>query len=209
MIFLLLILLLSLVFIFVYTPKTSSLTFKTVMFRANHLPKGTKYQNVLRDLLFEMQDVLKQCDIPFWLSEGTALGAIRESDIILNDTDVDIGIFVNYKDKFYEQALPLLVKKGFALGRGSQHDQTSLTSLYKQWGYVDIDFTGENHRCVALDHRVGDCKPIMQVLQPWNHNARIQNRTFTVPSMEYIVLLYGLDWDIPKANFKPSDVTRM
>ena len=34
-------------------------------------------------------------DVPFWLSEGTALGVIREGDFISHDDDVDVGIWAS------------------------------------------------------------------------------------------------------------------
>ena len=53
--------------------------------------------------------------IPFWLSEGTALGIIREGDFISHDDDVDVGMWIHDLDKFNKDALPRLINLGFTL----------------------------------------------------------------------------------------------
>ena len=55
--------------------------------------------------------VLKKYNVKYWLGEGSALGAHRESNIIKNDTDVDVGIFKDDYKLFYNKCLKDLIKK--------------------------------------------------------------------------------------------------
>ena len=167
------------------------------LIKVHTLSRDYKNQEVLRKLLYEVDDILKENEIPYWLASGTALGAIREGDIIMEDTDVDLGIDTEYKYTFYERILPILYKKGFRLGRGSKHDNSSITTIYKNSEYVDIDFTCPSHICYSLEDRGGSCLPIMKVLKPLN-TANIGSRKFVVPSINYIKFLYGEDWKTPK-----------
>ena len=175
-----------------------------VHFRRKILPRNSRNRDILRRLLYEVDDTLKKNKIPYWLSEGTCLGAVREEDIIMGDTDVDIGIDARYKTLFYENVLPALHQKGFRLGRGEKDNNDIITTIFKDDEYVDIDFTGTSHRCFALENGGGSCQPIMDVLAPFQ-TAKIGSRSFTVPSLKYIKLLYGSDWRTPKKDFKPWD----
>ncbi len=175
-------------------------------FRAHVLSRNLQNRDKLRSLLYEVDDTLKENQIAYWLSEGTCLGAIREEDIIVGDTDVDIGIEAQYKTLFYENVLPALRQKGFRLGRGGKGNNNKITTIFKDDEYVDIDFTGTSHRCFALELGGGACQPIMDVLAPFQ-TAKIGSRSFTTPSLKYIELLYGSDWRTPKKNFKPWDNT--
>ena len=170
--------------------------------KVHTLPRGSKNRETLRRLLYEVDDAMKEHGIAYWLGEGTCLGAVREQQIIMGDTDVDLGIDVQYKPLFYNKVLPYLVQRGFRLGRGSISDSHSITTIYKDDEYVDIDFTGDGHRCYALEMGGGSCQKIMNVLRPFQ-TASIGSRSFPVPSVKYLELLYGDDWRIPKRNFKP------
>lgn len=170
--------------------------------KVHTLSRGSKNRETLRRLLYEVDDALKSHGIAYWLGEGTCLGAVREQQIIMGDTDVDIGVDVQYKPLFYNKVLPYLMQRGFRLGRGSISDSHGITTIYKNDEYVDIDFTGDGHRCYALEMGGGSCQKIMKVLRPF-HKASIGSRSFTVPSLKYLELLYGNDWHVPKRNFKP------
>ena len=170
--------------------------------KVHTLRRGSKNRDTLRGLLYEVDDALKSHGIAYWLGEGTCLGAVREQEIIMGDTDVDIGVDVQYKPLFYDKVLPYLVQRGFRLGRGSRDDNHSITTIFKNDEYVDIDFTGDVHKCYALEMGGGSCQKIMNVLGPFQ-KANIGTRSFTVPSVKYLELLYGDDWRVPKRNFKP------
>jgi hypothetical protein len=51
-------------------------------------------RTALRGVLFDLQKPLQASHVPFFLDFGTALGQVRERDLILGDIDVDIGVCV-------------------------------------------------------------------------------------------------------------------
>lgn len=53
----------------------------------------------LRDLLFDVVDLLEKNDIQYWIDFGTLLGAVRGQDIIKWDRDVDISVYSNNRSK--------------------------------------------------------------------------------------------------------------
>lgn len=53
----------------------------------------------LRDMLFDVVDLLEKNDIQYWIDFGTLLGAIRGQDIIKWDKDVDISVYSNHRSK--------------------------------------------------------------------------------------------------------------
>ena len=57
-----------------------------VRYKWLHLPIR---QEVAASHLRVLHDILGRCGIHFWLTEGTALGAIREGRVIPTDTDID------------------------------------------------------------------------------------------------------------------------
>jgi len=155
--------------------------------------------------LEDLADILDEEDIFFWLSEGTALGAIRENQIITNDTDVDIGIYGADYATFYNKCLPKLIDAGFKVGRGGGtiHDK-SLLSIYRNNSYIDIDITEKGKNCAAAAHlskkdKGGSCMKILRVLKPFS-TGYINNRKYNVPSICYIKKLYGNNWKIPEKN---------
>jgi len=163
---------------------------------------------IQRENLFAVAEILNRHKLFFWLGEGTALGAIRENNIINRDTDVDLGMYVEDKESFFRRALPELQACGFLVPKyrnGSRGD--CLFSTYRDGQYVDIDFYGSApQRCWAIIKK-GPCEPVMDVLRPFGQ-AAIAGHIFTVPSVRYLVLLYGADWRVPKHGFKPKHVTR-
>jgi len=147
-----------------------------------------------------LDKVLKQYKVPYWLGEGTALGAHRESDIIENDTDIDIGIFKKDYENFYNKCLPALFKNGFWLGRGGEDIKDySLLSVVRNGNYIDVDITYKGGTCAAAQFlENGDCDTILPFLNTFT-TAKINNKSYRVPSVRYLELLYG-NWKIPSSN---------
>ena len=54
-------------------------------------------RKALCEVLFDLQEPLRESQVPFFLDFGTALGQVRERDVILGDIDVDIGVCVHHK----------------------------------------------------------------------------------------------------------------
>lgn len=151
---------------------------------------------VAQDNLFVFDDVMKSVGITYWLSEGTALGAIRNKGFIPGDDDVDTAMEYKYREKFINEALPLLEKNGFEL---------SLTFYNKNFfGFMrngeklDVDILQKGSECVSCKTIHAKCKLCDEIF-PYLKFQRIQflGRTFLVPGEEYLEYLYGKDWRIP------------
>lgn len=151
--------------------------------------------NIIRENLELFDDACKEVNLFYWLGEGTALGAIREQNIIKYDTDADVGIWYTDLDKFVNECLPILRKKGFQLLRFYKKERSCILSVSKNLEYIDIDFTGPGRLCYA--NYGGECDKLIPYLQTFN-KGYIGDREYNVPQVGYLVELYGKDWRIPK-----------
>jgi hypothetical protein len=143
---------------------------------------------------------MKKVGIFYWVGEGTALGFIREGGIIKGDTDVDCGMYYENKTKYYDECLPLLLNEGFTIFRDYPH------AIIKNNCYIDVDFVGLGKPSMTYQWpKISD--PWFHLLQPFS-KINIRGTTYIVPSIRYIIYLYGNDFMIPKHNFKPWDVER-
>lgn len=61
-----------------------------------------KIQGVGRDMLKYFDDFCQENDIPYFVMYGTGIGAIRHSDFIPWDDDVDVGMLRKDYDRFHE-----------------------------------------------------------------------------------------------------------
>ena len=65
-------------------------------FRAEYNPDGSvlrRQQMKMLDILLHIDKICKEHNIPYWLSSGTLLGAVRHGGFIPWDDDVDIEMF--------------------------------------------------------------------------------------------------------------------
>jgi hypothetical protein len=159
---------------------------------------------VHRDNLYSLDDAMRAVDMFYWIGEGTALGAVREGDIIVGDSDVDIGIRADDEERFMKEVVPRLQRVGFSILR--RRPLSLVRADERGEGYIDVDVTGPGRRCMAIQWP-RPCEPIMDVLEPFRE-AQVGGRSFRVPSEQYIERLYGTDWMIPKHGFKPRHVNR-
>lgn len=137
-------------------------------------------------------NILDKHDIFFWLSEGTALGIIREGNFIKHDDDVDLGIFLKDRKKFLN-AFKDFKKLGFKLAEITL-DHTFYCFIRKG-EKIDIDITGNNINCMSIDRR--KCDLLMPYLETFQ-KIKFNNKFYNVPNVDYIEFIYGEDWMIPQ-----------
>ena len=173
------------------------------IFHENDIKKKNKlhhnYDNMLSNLeLFNK--VMNEANIFYWVGEGTALGFIRENKIIEYDTDVDVGMYYENKEKFLVFVLPKLLYLGFRIMRIYPF------SIVKNGEYIDIDFIGLDKP--AMTYSWPDvANPWINKLEPFQ-KVNVNNIEYNIPSIQYIQYLYGDDWNIPKIGFKPNHLQR-
>ncbi len=65
--------------------------------------------------LKEVKNVLDSCSIPFWLEDGTLLGAVRDGRMIPWDRDIDLGAFATsfQNENVRKKVARQLANKGF------------------------------------------------------------------------------------------------
>lgn len=182
-----------------------------------HKHKWTLYDNIIKyshidglkpldkdacfDNLITFQKICQELDIPFWLSEGTALGMRRDNDFIEWDNDIDIGIFIEYLPRFQQKGKELLEQNGFLIGDEMQNG--TFWHLYRNNEKIDIDFTGYGIKCVSTailngkHQEATKCDIVIDTLEPFQLIS-YKGYEFYVPSDRYLKTLYGNDWMIPQ-----------
>lgn len=144
--------------------------------------------------------ILEKHNIFFWLSEGTALGIIREGNFIKHDDDVDLGIFFLDKDKFLN-AFSDFKKLGFTLAEISLNK--TFYCFIRKGEKIDIDITGDNIECMSIYRR--KCNILLPYLKEFE-KVKFNNKYYNVPKTDYLEFIYGKDWKIPKKtkNLNPD-----
>ena len=143
----------------------------------------------------QLHDIFTANNITYWLSEGTALGVIREGRILPWDDDVDFGIF-DAERPHIEELLPILTRQGFYLS-----DEQGLffwKFMFKNT-IIDIDMTGPGHYCHAASSPCEDIMPLISNLTYVN----VFGRNLTVPHTTYLDKLYTEKWRKPLKKYKP------
>jgi len=142
---------------------------------------------------------MKQCEISYWASEGTALGLIREGNLILGDSDVDVGMYYENKEKYYKECLPLLLQSGFRIYRQTPH------AVIRNNQHIDIDFIGLDKPAMTYNWPEVPNK-WFHLIEPFSR-ITLNDRVYNVPSINYIEYLYGKNWRIPIPHCKPWQCT--
>lgn len=177
-----------------------------------HKTMGAK-KEIHKENLFLTDDILKKYNIDYNLSDGTALGSVREKDIIEKDEDVDIEIDIDLLNKF-KSIVEEFKKKGFKIVRFwenkklNSNRRVNLISLYRKYHYIDFQFSGKGLYCISInDNPPRLCDEFLDLKYPYQKGF-IGDREFKSPSEKYLELLYGKDWRIPKHKFKPNNIKR-
>ena len=153
--------------------------------------------DICKENLELISSILNQNNLIFWLSEGTALGAIRDNNFIIYDDDVDIGMWYSDFDRFKKLALPLLIKNGFTC------DQVKMSNSYvtisRKGEKIDIDFTGYDIECAACLTTNANCKNCNILIDKLSNMSYIMflGKSYLCPGIEYLEYLYGPTWQTP------------
>ena len=107
------ILILIFIILFIEIAWTDGQKFKAIDFLTNHSYK-LKHKiiplnlEICKENLLLFNESMSQFKIPYWLSEGTALGAVRDNSFIEWDDDVDVSFMYSYRDAFLKNVFPIL-----------------------------------------------------------------------------------------------------
>jgi len=180
---------------------------KPFSFAEHHKEKVTNGmdQQIAKENLFAVADLLDRLGIQYFLFFGTLLGAVREKGFIAHDTDTDIGVFADFSGRF-EEIRDAVTDAGFAVLRGKPGDR--LFSFMRGNEYLDC-YVAE--RKLVLPFRsVWDIDGSMVPAHMLDAPGRLEflGREFSVPSNfeRALAILYGKNWRMPVVRFpgRPS-----
>jgi phosphorylcholine metabolism protein LicD len=158
-------------------------------------------------LLFELDDIMRSLEIPYFLYAGTCLGAVREKGFIKIDRDVDIAILEEnfrpgeiIKSLFYNNFEYELIDhrherkwngKPYAIKCSKYDEHCDISSMMKKGKYRYSPSHISTPMFVHTAEFIEDTEPVV-----------MYGRTFLVPK-EYNRFLtehYG-DWRTPHTEF--------
>lgn len=146
------------------------------------------------NLLIVTQSMVLE-NIPYVLSEGTALGLIRDGDIIDYDDDVDMVVPKEHKSRFMSEVMPVLLRRGFATCKSWR--QGDLLTLCRRGVSVDINFIARDTSCEwGPSGNIFPC-PVDSILTN-TREMTFHGRQLTLPSDDYLEIVYGSSWRVPK-----------
>ena len=157
-------------------------------------------------LLFDLLDLLDEHNITYWFNWGLLLGAIREKDFIVYDTDMDITCHIEDRPYILEFIEPVMAKKGCYIPLPGE------CFLEDRWFIRDKEKIELNYVEPVKDKYIyspGRCslgcpKSYIDKLDAIEFRGRIVN----IPSnvKKYLELSYGKDWETPIRDKKPKSL---
>lgn len=179
----------------------SSLKFRLVTYAQHAIRKGSLMSGMAclnaracKDNLCDFHDAMETAGIPFWLSEGTALGVRREGDIMAHDDDVDVSVHAVHLDHFVRDVVPALKRRGFAIAK--VWNEGRFITFLRHGEALDVDFVSQGQVCMFDSKgKVGwghccELDKMMQGLRP----VTFLGRQFHIPDDEYLEFKYGKQW---------------
>lgn len=187
--------------------------------KKKHREKKRLMDAVGLELLENLFNTAKKCNVSIWLEFGTLLGAYRNKDFISHDLDIDTGMYADeYTLRFEDE----LLDKGFKKRRAFYQKNVAtgevfLTEVTFEFsGFtVDIFFSfknGNNQRDVFVygleskelaDHNVYNVRnyefPIVEHLE----KVEIRNKIFNAPNdpENTLKVIYGDNFMIPDPSW--------
>ena len=145
-----------------------------------------------KDMLFEVDNVLKSLGLKYWLTMGTALGLVRDSQFIPWDDDIDIDIYSEVLIPRFDVLIHKLAEAGYVC-RYVHRGNTSKVSAYKNNFKISIGM-------LYLDGELRRSK-LAKFPKRFFENSieyALDGRLFNIPAPtdEYLSLIYK-DWKTP------------
>mgnify|MGYP002711171365 FL=1 len=189
-----------------------------------------KFHKGCKELLFKVDDILKENGIPYWLTYGTLLGAYREHNFIAHDYDLDVALDIRYLDKIKPLMLSNGLKLKFEVHFCSWESPHNVEYRFEYNNtYIDFDFY------FVSEHSAYTYNPLLiknidyqekniilpviveKIDNPFEGLASFSflGREFMVPSNteEFIIANYGPNWRTPIKDFDyhscASNITAM
>jgi phosphorylcholine metabolism protein LicD len=158
----------------------------------------------LREILWYLGDLFEEQKIPYWLDFGTLLGAIRGGRSIPHDTDGDLCLFMEDREKIL--ALKNRVKKdGFALNyiKPARPDDTHIKICRSRKNFMIVDLFFWSH---DIEKRIykSDGLNISKSFPDWwlekKEKVVIFDKKMWAPREpdKFLEMRFGKDWRVPQ-----------
>jgi len=159
--------------------------------------------------LKELDMIFKQAGIEMFLLYGTALGAIREGNIIADDLDTDVGIMA---DQFNWSILNKISDAGFRIlhimgmwhcgmeiSVGKNGIKTDIMLIYKD------EESGKFWNALWDNGMRNGIKDIIihsyQEIEISLFVSKLMDECFKCPTKRYLNHVYGKEWQIPHGGY--------
>jgi len=159
-----------------------------------------------RKCLLEVAEILDDHAVPFFLIQGTALGAYRDKGFTPTERDIDFGVLIEDLAPQAPALVETFVRNQFQIETYHLPFQECRTIVAWKYG-VHVDIVGfmpwkdkrftysPVHPSVTDPYAIVHQKELLENYEP----VELFGRTFQVPSPieAYLQTEYGKDWRIP------------
>ena len=152
-------------------------------------------------VLFEVDDILRSINAPFFLSCGTALGLYRDNNFIEWDDEIDVDILAEFFLPNLKIMQKEFIKKGF-IARATDRGVTSKMSVFKNKIKVAMGSLYDNQQGFRCDHSQKYPKSFYENPEKFN----FKGRDFLMPGPvdKYLTWYYG-NWKVPVKSYNPTE----
>lgn len=160
--------------------------------------RNNKEINERKIIFFEIVNILKKRNIPFFLDGGILLGAIRENNFIKWDWDVEISVFTEDLLKFYKEISSDLQKNNFNIKRLNLALFNPKIELYKKnHNATSFSIIGWHYSFFRQAYTRKKLKIPLKFMRKMG-NVKFFEKDFLCPSPinEYLKYRYG-NWEKP------------
>jgi len=166
-----------------------------------HVPNQGMNMDSAKEILFEVDKLLKELKIEYFLSCGTALGLYRDGDFIPWDDEIDIDIPSEIFVPNIEEIKEKFLNNDF-IARATNRGQTSKMSVFKKGVKVAMGAIYDNKKGYR-------CDSYQKFPIKFYENAvqfEFEGANFTLPGPldEYLTFYYG-DWKTPIKSYNTNE----
>ena len=170
-------------------------------------------QDILYKNLCEFWDIFKRNGIKCWLSHGTMLGVYRDNNFIPYDDDADVGADIATSQNRLK-AEEELRQAGFYVPELGRLDEPvdpeknmpySDTVAIRDGEKIEVWWFEKRGKEYLYDvHRPPACLHHDQKYYDKLSKISFRGKRFEIPNYidEYIVIMYGEDWNVPQEGRK-------
>ena len=160
-------------------------------------------------LLREAKQVLDELGVPFFLRQGTCLGAIRDKGFIPWDDDLDLGSIIGRQgisEESIEEVVAAFRDRGY-FAKIERNDYSISASMIKS--SIRMDWTCYRVIDDKIIHFPGVPMPARLFTQLMEIDFIGEKFHVPNPPEEYLRLKYGADWMVPKKTGYEKEIIEM